>query len=232
MVKPGAVSAPRILALQHHELEHPGAYAATLHRAGAEVEVVRSFAGDVCPRTLAPYDGLIVMGGPMSVGDDARYPWLRDERALIAAAIATDTPTLGVCLGSQLIAAVAGAPVAPGSAPEIGWYHISPTADAAADPLFADATPFAALEWHRDAFPLPRGAVALAASAQYPVQAFRLRRRVYGLLFHLEVDGAIVDRWCDAFADGDRRLGGDAAPDFTAANRRAVTIAERLFLSA
>lgn len=232
MVKPGAVSARRILALQHHELEHPGAYAETLRRAGVEVEVVRSFAGDPCPRTLAAYDGLIVMGGPMSVGDDARYPWLRDERALIAAAIATDTPTLGVCLGSQLIAAVAGALVAPGPAPEIGWYRISPTADAVADPLFEDATPFAALEWHRDAFSLPQGAVALAASAQYPVQAFRIRRRVYGLLFHLEVDGPLVDRWCDAFADGNGQLSGDADPDFTAANRRAVTIAERLFLSA
>ena len=134
MLKPGAVSAPRILAFQHHELEHPGVYTETLRRAGAEVELVRSFAGDGYPRTLATYDGLIVMGGPMSVGDDARYPWLRDERALIAAAIATDTPTLGVCLGSQLIAAVAGAPVTPGPVPEIGWYRITPTADGAADP--------------------------------------------------------------------------------------------------
>jgi GMP synthase-like glutamine amidotransferase len=232
MVKPGVVSTRRILALQHHELEHPAAYAETLRRAGAVVDVVRSFAGETCPPTLAPYDGLIVMGGPMSVGDDARYPWLRDERRLIEAAIATDTPTLGVCLGSQLIAAVAGAPVAPGPVPEIGWYRIRPTVDAVADRLFDDATPFAALEWHRDAFPLPPGAVALAASAHYPVQAFRLGRRVYGLLFHLEVDGAMVDRWCDAFADSDRRLAGDVAPDFADANRRAVRVAERLFLSA
>ena len=232
MVKPGVVSAPRILTLQHHELEHPGVYAETLRRAGAVLDVVRSFAGERCPPSLASYDGLIVMGGPMSVGDDARHPWLRDERRLIEAAIASDTPTLGVCLGSQLIAAVAGAPVARGPVPEIGWYRISPTPDAAGDPLFEDAAPFAALEWHRDAFPLPPRAVALAGSAQYPVQAFRLGRRVYGFLFHLEVDGAMVDRWCDAFAEGDRRLAGDVGPDFTGANRRAVTIAERLFLSA
>jgi GMP synthase (glutamine-hydrolysing) len=230
VVKPGVVK--RILALQHHELEHPGVYADTLGSAGAAVDVVRSFAGDACPPSLVPYDGLIVMGGPMSVGDDARHPWLRDERRLIEAAIATDTPTLGVCLGSQLIAAVAGARVAPGPVPEIGWYRITPTVDAGADPLFTDAMSFAALEWHRDAFPLPSGAVALAASTHYPVQAFRLRQHVYGLLFHLEVDGALVDRWCDAFADGDRRLAGDVDADFAGANRRAVTIAERLFLSA
>ncbi len=207
-------------------------FADALRRAGAELDVVRAFAGDRHPRALTPYDGLIVMGGPMSVGDDDVHPWLRDERALIAQAIAADTPTLGVCLGSQLIAAVAGASVTRGPVPEIGWYRIVPTTDAHDDPLFADdATPFAALEWHGDAFPLPPGAVALASSAQYPVQAFRVGRRVYGLLFHLEIDAEQIARWCDAFADGDRTLGGDAAPDLTGANRRALTIAERLFLS-
>lgn len=223
----------RVLVLQHHPLEHGAVYAQTLERAGARVDVVRSFAGDRCPAALAPYDGLIVMGGPMSVGDDDRHPWLADERTLIAQAIAADTPTLGVCLGSQLIAAVAGAPVAPGPCPEIGWYRITPTDDAARDRLFGDAMPFAALEWHRDAFPLPAGAVALAGSAQYPVQAFRLGRRVYGLLFHLEVDAAIIDTWCDAFANGDRQaLGGDATAGVAAANHSAARIAERLFLSA
>jgi len=224
------VSAPRILVLQHHPLEHAGVFADALRGAGAELDVVRAFAGDRHPRALAPYDGLIVMGGPMSVGDDDAHPWLRAERALIAEAIAADTPTLGVCLGSQLIAAVAGAAVVRGPVPEIGWYRIAPTADVGDDPLFADATPFAALEWHGDAFPLPPGAVALASSARYPVQAFRLGRRVYGLLFHLEVDAEQIEGWCDAFAGGERTLGGDATPDFAGANRRAVTIAERLFL--
>ncbi len=224
------MTAPRVLVLQHHPLEDAGVYGETLGRAGAHLDVVRTFAGERCPPAIAPYDGLIVMGGPMSVGDDDAHPWLRDERALIAQAIARDTPTLGVCLGSQLIAAVAGAPVAPGPAPEIGWYRITPTADAARDHLFADATPFAALEWHRDAFPLPPGAVALAASAQYPVQGFRIGRRVYGLLFHLEIDAAVIAHWGDAFANGSRELGGDTAADVAAANRRAITIAERLFL--
>ncbi len=218
--------------LQHHALEHAGVYAATLARAGARIDVVRSFAQERCPATLAPYDGLIVMGGPMSVGDDAEHPWLADERALIAQAIAADTPTLGVCLGSQLIAFVAGAPVAPGPLPEIGWYRITATADAARDGIFGDAEHFAALEWHRDAFPLPAGAVPLASSAQYPVQAFRIGRRVYGLLFHLEVDAPLIEEWRAAFANGDANaLGGDARADVAAANERAVRIAEHVFLS-
>src|SRR6185369_17374345 len=150
--------ARRVLVLQHHPLEHAGVYAETLTRAGARLDVIRAFAGDHHPPTLHGYDGLIVMGGPMSVGDDAQHPWLAAERALIAQAITADTPTLGVCLGSQLIASVAGAPVAPGPVAEIGWHRIVPTPDAAADPLFHDAAPFAALEWHRDAFPLPPGA--------------------------------------------------------------------------
>src|SRR5512140_244333 len=193
------MTAPSVLVLQHHPLEHAGVFADALARGGARVDVVRSYAGERCPPTLASWDGLIVMGGPMSVGDDDVHPWLGAERALVAHAIAADTPTLGVCLGAQLIAAVAGAPVARGPIPEIGWFRIHPTAEAARDRLFADATPFAALEWHRDAFPLPPGAVALASSAHSPVQAFRLGRRVYGFLFHLEVDEPLIARWCDAF---------------------------------
>jgi GMP synthase-like glutamine amidotransferase len=226
------MSAPRILVLQHHPLEHPGVFSRVLARAGAAVDVVRSFAGDACPRTLAGHDGLLVMGGPMSVGDADLHPWLADERALLAAALAADLPTLGICLGSQLIAAAAGATVGRGPTAEIGWYHVQRTPGAADDALFADAPArFAALEWHRDAFTQPRGAVVLAASAHYPIQAFRIGRRVYGLLFHLEIDPEMVDAWCDAFSPGERLPDGDAAPDFAAANRRAVTIAERLFLA-
>jgi len=224
------VTAPRILILQHHPLEHAGVFVETLQRDGARLEVARQFAGERCPAELAPYQGLIVMGGPMSVGDEEEHPWLLDERALIRQAIASDTPTLGVCLGSQLIASVAGAPVAPGPVAEIGWHRIAPTPEAAADPLFHDAAPFAALEWHRDAFPLPPDAVHLAGSARYPVQAFRLRRRVYGLLFHLEIDAPLIERWCHAFNGGGPLPEGDAPPDVGAANRRAATFAERLFL--
>jgi GMP synthase-like glutamine amidotransferase len=154
-----------------------------------------------------------------------------DERRLLERAIAADLPTLGICLGSQLLAAAAGADVAPGPVAEIGWYHISPTSAAATDRLFSDMGAFAAFEWHRDAFLQPAGAVTLASSANYPLQAFRLGQRVYGLLFHLEVDTGMVERWCEEFTPGEGRPAGDAAPDFAAANRKAVTIAERLFLA-
>jgi GMP synthase (glutamine-hydrolysing) len=220
----------RVLVLQHHPLEHPGVLTRTLTASGATLEVVRVDLGAPCPRTLDGYDGLLVMGGPMGVRDGEMHPWLVDERALLARAMATDLPTLTICLGAQQLAAAAGAVVTRGPAPEIGWHRISPTAAACEDPVFAATEPFAALEWHNDVFALPAGAVALASSARCPVQAYRLGRRVYGMLFHLEVDAPMVDTWCETFAGGGELPAGDAQPEFAAANRRAATIAQRLFL--
>jgi len=220
-----------VLVLQHHPLEHPGVITAALAGGGAHLDVVRAFDGDRCPSALTSYDGLLVMGGPMSVGDGHIHPWLTDERALLARAIDADVPTLGICLGAQLIAAADKAEVRPGPVAEIGWYRITPATAAAADPLFAETTgPFAAFEWHRDVFSLPANAVSLASSAQYPVQAFRVGRRVYGMLFHLEVDAPMVTAWSEAFTPGEALPAGDAPADFAAANQRAATIAERLFL--
>jgi GMP synthase (glutamine-hydrolysing) len=221
---------PRVLALQHHPLEHPGVYARALAAGGARLEIVPLFDGAGCPDSIAGYDGLLIMGGPMSVGDDAIYPWLATERQLIRDAIAADLPTLGVCLGAQQIAAAVGATVAPGPTPEVGWYRLAATDAARRDRLFGSTLPFSALQWHRDVFALPPGAVRLASSALYDTQAFRIGRRAYGLLFHLEVDAAMVEQWRDAFIEGAVLPPGDATADFAGAHRRAVTIARRLFL--
>jgi GMP synthase-like glutamine amidotransferase len=228
------LSGPRILVLQHHPLEHPGVMTDALTQAWARLDVVRLFEGAPCPHTMAGYDGLLVMGGPMGANDHLTdpdlVPWLGDERDLIERAITADLPTLGICLGSQLIAAVAGAEVYRGPVPEIGWHTITPARAAVSDTLFSDTAPFAALEWHNDVFPLPPGAVALASSANYPVQGFRLGRRVYGLLFHLEIDARMIDGWCEAFTAGAPLPPGDTAPDFAGANQRAVRLSRRIFL--
>ncbi len=224
------MSGPRILVLQHHPLEHPGALAATLREGGATLETVALFDGAGSPSSLAGYGGLIVMGGPMNVYEDHLHPWLQAERALIARAVEADLPTLGVCLGSQLIATVAGSEVSRGDEAEVGWFTIRATDEAAEDPVFAAMTTFAALEWHRNVFTLPPSAVPLASSARCPLQAFRVGRHVYGLLFHLEIDAGMVAAWCEAFSAGAPLPAGDAAPDFARANARAATIATRVFL--
>jgi GMP synthase (glutamine-hydrolysing) len=147
----------------------------------------------------------------MSVNDGARHPGLDAEVAWIGQALAADLPMLGICLGSQLIARAAGAPIAPGPRKEIGWLPVE-IADPR-DPVIGPLAPMTvALHWHGEAFPLPDGATALARSAITPVQAYRLGS-AWGVLFHPEADEALVDSWLaepSMHAEAIEALGPDA----------------------
>lgn len=191
---------PTVLVIQHVAAEGPGLIGDALRSRGVAVEIVRVDRGDQVPLSLEA-TGLVVMGGPMGVYQADRYPHLRKEIQLIERAIRQDRPVLGICLGSQLLAAALGARVYPAGAKEIGWYDTSLLPSASEDALFrgVDAR-FPALHWHGDAFDLPNGAVPLAASELTPVQAFRAGRTAYGLLFHLEADRSQVEEMCDLFA--------------------------------
>jgi GMP synthase-like glutamine amidotransferase len=136
----------------------------------------------------AAFDLLVVMGGPMSVYDDAEYPWLPRERAFIRAAITGGKRVVGICLGAQLIAAALGAEVKRGPHKEIGWYPVELTPAGRRLALFADfPTRFPAFHWHGDMFEIPEGALWAASSAACPHQALVLDGgRVVGLQFHLE----------------------------------------------
>ncbi len=191
-----------ILILQHFWCETPGVFLDVLHERGIPVETVRGVMGEAYPLDLSVYSGVVAMGGPMGVYEEEQYPWLRQEDALLKTAIQRDIPTLGVCLGSQLIAKAAGAEVKPGPRKEIGWYSLTLSDAGRQDPPWQSFPPtFEVFEWHGDIFSLPPGAVSLASSALYPHQAFRLGRRVYGLLFHLEVTAEMVKTMLDTFAD-------------------------------
>jgi GMP synthase (glutamine-hydrolysing) len=127
------------------------------------------------------------MGGPMSVYEQERYPFLADELRLIESAVRADLPVLGVCLGSQLLAAALGAKVRPGPKKEIGWHRVRVDEAAAADGVFRDAPrEFVGFHWHGDVYELPRGATLLASSDLTPCQAFRYGS-AHGFLFHMEV---------------------------------------------
>lgn len=191
---------PRAVVIQHLEPEGPALIGSALAAAGVDVAVVRPDRGDAVPTTLDGVDGLVVMGGPMSARSDAGFPSRGAEIALLRGALAAGTPTLGVCLGSQLLAAAGDGEVRPGTGLEVGWGEVTTTADAAADPLLAGirgALPV--LHWHGETFTLPPGAVLLASSPAYPHQAFRLGPAAWGLQFHLEVDAAAVARFVAAF---------------------------------
>jgi GMP synthase-like glutamine amidotransferase len=134
------------------------------------------------------FDWLIVMGGPMSVHDEASHPWLAPEKRLIAGAIEASRTVLGICLGAQLIASALGARVYPHTEREIGWFPVELLGGAEENPLRTGehATP-EVFHWHGDTFDLPAGARLLARSAGCSHQAFRIGNRVLGLQFHPEM---------------------------------------------
>ena len=197
-----------ICVLQHIGCETLGIMEQVLHNCGLTPSYVRAYAGDPVPKRLGRnVSGLIVMGGPMSVYEQTRYPYLADEMHLIDRALKNEIPIYGTCLGSQLMAAVLGSEVRRGEGDkEIGWYEVELSEMAAADAIWsglpAAATErFTAFHWHGDVFALPEGAVQLASSERTPCQAFVHGRNAYGTLFHMEVTETIVRDLVATFAD-------------------------------
>jgi GMP synthase-like glutamine amidotransferase len=182
------VTAVRAHILQHVPFESPGSITTTLRSLGATVQTTRLFAGEALP-AATEVDLLVAMGGPMSVNDEAAFPWLVAERALIAETIASRRAAVGVCLGAQLIASALGCRVYPNREREIGWFPIGPTPQGRASGLRIDEPVF---HWHGETFDLPAGATLLASSLGCVNQAFSLGPRVLGLQFHLEVTSSDV----------------------------------------
>ncbi len=201
-----------VLVVQHLEPEQPALLGDALRDAGCEIDLVRVDLGQPLPGTTAGHDALVVLGGPMSAGSDDDFPSRRDELRLLADALARSTPTLGICLGAQLLAVAAGARIRRGPAPEIGWGVIRLSPDAASDPLFAGVgLQVDVLHWHGETFDLPADAVLLAGSERYAHQALRVGESAWGLQFHLEVDDAAVRRFVTAFPDDAAAAEGGAA---------------------
>lgn len=200
-----------VLVIQHVEPETTGALGTALATMGLAERTVRTYAGDSVPRQMGAAAGLVVMGGPMGVYEQDRHPHLGDELALIGDALERQVPVLGICLGSQLLAAALGSRVYPGPAKELGWYQLEWLPDAARDPVFhrVATTPLTAFHWHGDRFDPPPGARVLARSAMTPVQAFAYGSRAYGLQCHLEITRPLLKTIVTAFADEARAAGRD-----------------------
>lgn len=187
----------RILILEHSRKNPAGVYAAVARERGATTTVVALDQGEPLP-SWRNFDAIIAMGGGMGANDDAQFPWLTAEKRAIAEAVRAGVPFWGACLGGQLLAASLGARVFRMPEPEIGFYPIELSPDAAADPVFCGlGQPFAAFQWHDDAFDLPNGAVRLAGSELCANQAFRWGERAYGVQFHLEATVDMVRHWGD-----------------------------------
>jgi GMP synthase-like glutamine amidotransferase len=187
------MSEKKALVLQHVEGEGPGVVLSAMTAKGFKPVYVKQFRNDVIPLDLDGYSALIVLGGPMGVYEQDVYPFLKDELRLIEEAMERDMPTLGICLGAQLMAAAAGARVYKGKTKEIGWYDVEFTDEAKGDRLLSDFPKrMKVFQWHGDTFDVPAKGARLAASELFPNQAFRLGKRCYGLQFHFEVTAKMI----------------------------------------
>lgn len=184
-----------MLSVIHQEDTAAGVFADAVAEAGHEL--VEWNAAEASGPPLEP-EAALVFGGAMHVDQEERHGWLRDEDALLRRWLSEGVPLLGVCLGGQLLAKALDAPVRRMASPEIGWFDIALTPEAANDPVFA-ALPerFDAFQWHSYAFELPRGAVPLARNPR-SLQAYRAGEAAWGLQFHAEVTKAALDDWLES----------------------------------
>lgn len=150
------------------------------------LSATKFYNGDTLP-SVDHLDWVMVMGGPMNIYENDKYPWLTWEKHFIEEAIKKNKIVIGICLGSQLIADVLGSKVYKGQEKEIGWYPIQMTTEAQNYPVFASfPASFPVFHWHGDTFDLPPGTVRLAYSEVCANQAFIYGDRVLALQFHLE----------------------------------------------
>jgi GMP synthase (glutamine-hydrolysing) len=193
---------PVILVVQPDPIGDLGRFDNWLAEAGAVIQIVRPYAGDVIPVEVDA-DGLIVLGGRMSADDDLLHPWLKDIRNLLMTAVNSETPTLGICLGGQLLALALGGDVSRGDAGlEAGVVAVDWLDGAASDPLVHDLPgPLLVGTMHSDGIvTLPPQAQALGHGAVYPHQAFRVGT-AWGVQFHPEVSASTYSLWVDADSD-------------------------------
>jgi GMP synthase (glutamine-hydrolysing) len=189
-----------VLVVQHTAVCPPGRVGDWLTESGCDLDVVRPYAGESQPTDLSGHAGLVVLGGEMGAYDDAIAPWLPATRALLARAVVEAVPTLGICLGHQLLAVATGGRVArSATGQQGGTLPVGLLPSAAEDALFATVPADAvATHWNNDlVVELPPGAVELARTPA-GVQALRLGRAAWGVQFHPEVDLALVRPWAAA----------------------------------
>jgi GMP synthase (glutamine-hydrolysing) len=184
----------RVLALQQTWDDPPGYLEDILNEHGIicdTIEVEKTPLPE-----LAPYQAIVVMGGPQHLYADTHLDYLAQEQRLLRQAVERDMPTLGICLGGQLLASALGAEVRRHEQTEIGFFRIPLTEAGQQDPLFAGLPGYQlAFHWHNDVFELPTGATRLASNAIAPNQAFRYGACAYGLQFHIEVTTTILNNW-------------------------------------
>ena len=214
----------RVLVFQHIRSEHPGIFREFFDADGVRWDAVELDEGEPIP-SLAGYDALVVMGGPMDVWETDQHPWLIPEKAAIREAVRDRRmPYLGLCLGHQLLADALGGSCRMMQNPEIGVLDIELTAAAANDRLFRGVAPRGkALQWHSvEVIEAPKDAVILAKAPDCANEAMRVGEHAWGIQYHVEITGETVPQWgcIPEYAKAlEKRLGPGSLPALEAAAR-------------
>lgn len=193
-----------VLICKNISIEGPGTIEDFLNENGIPSTIVDLSRGEAIPDTDR-FTTLVMMGGPMSVNEDDRYPYIKKEEELVRDFAAKDKRILGICLGAQIMAKAFGSKVYKGAEKEIGWYDIELTEEGIRDALMRKLSihpqagdvwrKFKVFHWHGETFDIPSGAVRLAGSALFPNQAFRYGTKAYAFQFHIEVTKDMVYDW-------------------------------------
>lgn len=183
----------KIVIVQHVAFEGPSMLIDWASERGYDVKIVPVYENAQFP-DIATFDVVIILGGPMSVRDEADYAWLSKEKILISDAINAGKKVMGICLGGQLIAEVLGAAVMANSQKEIGWFpvNIAPEAEEVSELLKGIELPLMAFHWHGETFAIAEGAVRLFQSEACSNQAFMYQKHVLALQFHIEMNNEAV----------------------------------------
>ena len=189
----------------HADIEQPGTISEWARERGHRMETVHLHRGDRIGGTGGERDMLLVMGGPMNIDEDDRYPWLAPEKEAISGAVASGRLVVGICLGAQLVADVLGSEVSVNRYREIGWFPVDFT-DEATRMFPGLPRRNVVFHWHGDSFSLPAGAGLLASSEGTPCQAFHHGGHVFAFQFHMEVSRDMVASFTSTF-------GNDLHPD-------------------
>jgi GMP synthase (glutamine-hydrolysing) len=226
----------KVIIIKHIDIEGPGTISDFLDDKNIPYEVIDIFNGEPLPNSISNITAIIILGGPMNVYEEDKYPFLKDEDEFLKGVIERDLPTLGFCLGAQLIAKAQGTIVKRAPEKEIGWFKISLNRNGLNDPLFQGfPREIDVFQWHGDTFEIPDGAHKLAESEICPNQAFRIGNNVYGLQFHIEVTEEMIQQWLDSYKDEIESLKGLVNPNQVISDSRLKSenykIQSRLFCS-